>query len=112
MKADLPRTVRTMAAALGLAIGDATVERIAEAASFETMKANADALVPNRDHSFWRSEAGFFRRGSTGQWRDLLSQDDVARYERSVAAAGPSDLIRWLHEGGDVHGVTAGAPVS
>jgi hypothetical protein len=46
----------------------------------------------------WRDSERFFRRGTSGQWRDLLDDDDLLRYWRRVAEiAGSDELTTWVH---------------
>jgi aryl sulfotransferase len=39
----------------------------------------------------------FFRRGSSGEGRDVLSSAEMNRYEARVSALAPDDLVAWLH---------------
>jgi hypothetical protein len=47
--------------------------------------------------SHWIEPAAFLRRGTSGQWRDLLDDADLARYAARVRALAPDDLVDWLH---------------
>ena len=48
-----------------------------------------------REH--WIDPAAFFRRGTSGQWHDLLNHADLARYAARVRALASDDLIDWVH---------------
>jgi aryl sulfotransferase len=69
-----------------------------EAAGFAAMKRQAGALAPSSGgRSFWRDPEQFFRLGTSGQWRELLDDEDLDRYRRRVNALVAPDLARWAH---------------
>ena len=39
------------------------------------------------------------RRGTSGQWQDVFSEDDLHAYDRRVAELASPDLAHWLHNG-------------
>jgi aryl sulfotransferase len=41
--------------------------------------------------------AFFFRRGTSGAGREILSDDEMARYYARAARLTPPDLFEWLH---------------
>jgi hypothetical protein len=97
MQSDLPGTIRHLAGRLGLTVDEATLPALAEAATFEKMRADADRLVPEADLNIWQNNRDFFHRGSSGYWRDVLDADDRAAYRARVTALAPPDLSTWLH---------------
>jgi hypothetical protein len=99
LEADLDGEMRRLAARLQIAIDEARWPELVEAARFENMRANADAVAPDTGNGIWNSNTQFFNRGCSGQWREILDDDDLARYERRVAELGSPDLIRWIHQG-------------
>jgi aryl sulfotransferase len=99
LQADLDGEMRRLAGRLDIAIDDARWLELVEAARFENMRANADVVAPDTSNGIWNSNTQFFNRGSSGQWREILDEDDLARYDRRVAELGSPDLIRWMHEG-------------
>ena len=100
LKADLPGQVRRLGDALGVPLGDARVAEIADAATFERMRERAEELAPNAEAKLWKETSGFFHRGTSGQWRDVLDDAELARYDQFVAGLEPQPLVRWLHTGG------------
>ena len=44
-----------------------------------------------------KDRGAFFRQGRSGQYRDSLSDDDLARYLSQTATLAPPDLLTWLH---------------
>jgi len=110
MQADLPANVRRLASALGVEVDESEVARIAEAAAFGRMRADASTVAPNTDTAFWRDTTGFFHRGTSGQWRDLIDAEGLVGYDAAVAAFVPPDLAHWVHEGGIIPGRAKAAP--
>src|SRR5262245_42679338 len=99
LQADLDGEMRRLARHLQIEIDEARWPELVEAARFENMRANADVIAPDTTHGIWNSNTQFFNRGSSGQWREMLDADDLARYDRRVAALGSPELIRWIHHG-------------
>lgn len=69
---------------------------LVEAAGLASMRARASALVPDRLGVLKDAEA-FFRRGSSGAGRELLSTEEQARYDERLAALAPADVVAWLN---------------
>ena len=44
-----------------------------------------------------KDPAAFFRHGTSGDGRSVLSPDEMARYRARVAGLAPVDLLAWLH---------------
>lgn len=99
LSADLCGQLRRLAELLGIERSDARLEELAAAATFDRMKERATDLAPNSDQGWWRSTEGFFHRGSSGQWRHLVDDAGLARYEARVAELVPPDLATWAHHG-------------
>jgi hypothetical protein len=43
-----------------------------------------------------RAAADFFRRGTPGAAREVLTADEIAGYESRAAHLAPPDLLKWL----------------
>jgi len=99
MKADLPGQMRKLASRLGIDLDDAALPALAEAASFDQMRESAARVAPNTTELIWQDAQSFFHKGTTGQWRDLLGDDDLQRYAKRVAELIPGDLSDWAHQG-------------
>ena len=98
--ADLPGELQRLATVLGYDVSRARAEELAAEGSFEAMKQDAGRVVPNSDIGLWHSPDGFLHRGTSGQWREVFSADDLAHYDERMRELAPPDLVRWLHEGG------------
>ena len=68
------------------------------------------SIAPDTTHAIWNDNRQFFHRGSTGQWRDLLDDDDLAHYRRRVAELAADDLAEWAAQRCPAGGV--GQPTS
>lgn len=93
---DLEGEMRHLAHRLGIAIPDHRWPILVDAASFSQMRAHADQLVPD-PVGVIKDRNAFFRRGSSGAGRELLTAGELAHYEQRAAAMAPADLLAWLH---------------
>ena len=57
----------------------------------------AGTTVPGGGPEHWIDPAAFFSRGTSGQWRDLLDDADLARYAARVRALASGSLVEWVH---------------
>src|SRR5450755_850706 len=78
LSADLAGQMRRIAERLGISIPDQAWPALVEAATFEAMRSSADRLVGNP--GVLKSPAAFFRRGTSGAAREILSDDEIAAY--------------------------------
>lgn len=92
--ADLEGEMSRLAAFLGVVADPGLVRQLAGAASFSAMRSQAARLV---EGGVLRSPEAFFRRGSSGAGREVLSADQYARYLTRAAELAPADLLSWLH---------------
>jgi len=96
LSADLDGEMRRLAGLLGIAVPEGTWPALVAAATFDRMRARADRLVP-APPGVLMDNAAFFRRGTSGSGRALLTSDERARYRAGAAQMAPADLLRWLH---------------
>jgi aryl sulfotransferase len=96
LKADLPGSIRKLADFLGFAPGPEVFGRIVEHCTFDYMKAHAAEVTP-LGGAMWNGGAdSFIHKGTNGRWRDVLTADDVAAYERRALAELGPDCAAWL----------------
>src|SRR5689334_7993238 len=70
--------MRWLAGRLGITIPENDWPALVRAATFENMSRNADQVVPAP--GLFKNNAAFFRRGSSGAGREILSSAEIARY--------------------------------
>jgi hypothetical protein len=100
LEADLDAEMRRLAAVLHIPVRDGTWPSLVSAATFDHMRARADELAPQVTVAdFWHDPSRFFHRGGSGQWRAIVSDADMPRYDARVAQLAPPDLARWAHVG-------------
>jgi hypothetical protein len=99
LKADLDGQLRRLAGVLRIDVPEDRWPALVDAATFERMKANADLLAPDTTHGIWVDNAKFFRKGQSGRWRDIVSDEDQPRYDARVAELVDPELAQWAHHG-------------
>jgi aryl sulfotransferase len=60
------------------------------------MRDRAQTLVPVPP-GVSADAAAFFRRGSAGAGREMLSDGELAGYYARASALAPPDMLEWLH---------------
>ena len=100
LKADLPGSMRRIAAFLDVAIDEKSWDATVARCTFDHMRAHAAEHAP-LGGVFWEGGAGsFINKGTNGRWRDTLGPADVKAYEdRALAELGP-ECAHWLATGG------------
>jgi aryl sulfotransferase len=99
LKADREAEMRRVAGFLGIDLPEALWPRLVEAASFESMKRDGDALI-GMAHQLWEGgPARFLHKGTNGRWRDCVAEEDLARYRARVERELSPALARWLERG-------------
>jgi aryl sulfotransferase len=94
--ADLGSQMRRLAARLEIEIPESAWATLVEAAGFTQMRARADMLAPDTT-GVLKDRHAFFRRGSSGAGRELLTADELARYRARCEDLADPDLVAWLH---------------
>ena len=97
--ADLPGQILRLAGTLGIELTESRAAELALEASIDRMRERATEIVPSASLGIWRDTSAFLRAGASGEWRDRLTDTDLARYEERVSELAPSDLAAWAHLG-------------
>ena len=63
------------------------------------MRQRTALAAPGATRGQWRDAGQFFAKGTSGQWRDLLTADDLDRYAARARSLAPPDLVTWVHRG-------------
>jgi aryl sulfotransferase len=99
LKADMPREIRLLAEYLEIPIDEDKWSDILLHCSFDYMKANATKSVP-LGGAFWDGGAEtFINKGTNGRWREVLSKDEVLKYERRAEEELGAECAHWFATG-------------
>lgn len=96
---DLSAELVRLAAHLGSPVERERAGELAALASIDHMRERAPEMAPDGQLGFWKDPRTFFRSGRRGQWHDLLSAEEVERYETRVAESVDAELAHWIHHG-------------
>ena len=99
LRADLEGEMRRIARRLKIDVAERLWPTLVEAASFESMRANADQLTPNVNDGFFKDNRGFFHSGKSGQWRDFFDDAAERRYHARIAELTSPEVAAWAHTG-------------
>jgi aryl sulfotransferase len=99
LKADPEGEMRRIADFLGIEIPEDRWPAILEHCSFDYMKAHAADVAPLGGAIFDGGGATFINKGVNGRWRDVLTANDCADYERRALAELGPECAHWLATG-------------
>jgi aryl sulfotransferase len=99
LKADLEGEMRRIARFLGCEIAEEAWPRILHHCSFEHMKAKAALVAPLGGAIFEGGAGTFINKGVNGRWRDLLTAEEIAAYERMAVEKLGRECADWLAHG-------------
>jgi aryl sulfotransferase len=105
MLADIEGEMRRLAAFCEIDVDEGRWLSIVHAVSLDAMRAEGRRLTEGEDPAAMIFVGGtdrFFYKGTNGRWRDVLTDDDLALYDRAAATLDP-ELRAWL-EGGRKRG--------
>jgi hypothetical protein len=95
LSADLEGQMRQLARRLGIPVPDQAWPTLVEAATFASMRGSAERITGAGQ--ILKSAAAFFRRGTSGAGRELLSDGELAHYYARASGLAPADMLAWLH---------------
>ena len=99
LKKDMPGEICRIAAFLEIDIDETKWETILDHCSFHYMKANAALSAPFGGDIFKGGGKAFMNQGLNGRWVDLLSSEDIERYENVAQEKLGVDCAVWLSTG-------------
>lgn len=99
LKADLEGEMRRIAAFVGIRVADDRWPDYVQAASFESMRDQAEQLLPETTLGFGAG-TNFIYKGTNERWREALTVQDLSLYEGGAVRDLDPGLRRWLEEGG------------
>jgi aryl sulfotransferase len=97
LKADLSGEIRRIAMFLDIPVDENRWDAIVEHCGFDYMKRHGAKIVPVGG-VFWDA-ATFIHKGANGRWRDTLTPEDCARYEKVAVEQLGEACARWLSTG-------------
>ena len=99
LRADLEGEMRRIADFLGCDIPEERWPTIVEHCSFAYMKKNAADVAPLGGAIFEGGAGVFINKGVNGRWRDVLTAQDIADYERNARDELGDTCAAWLANG-------------
>ena len=91
--------MRAIAQFLEIELADDVWPKAVEHCTFEHMKAHAPQYAPLGGMPWQGGADTFINKGVNGRWRDVLSADEVARYEAMTLEKLGPECARWLATG-------------
>ena len=99
LKTDLEGEMRAIAQFLDIDLPEAAWPAAVQHCTFDYMKANAQRCTPMAGFPWEGGADTFMHKGVNGRWRDVLSAQESAAYERiAVEKLGP-DCAHWMATG-------------
>lgn len=99
LKSDLRGEMQRVADFLEIVVAPAVLGDLVEAAGFEAMSRDGDALMPNATAAFRNGSRTFFNKGTNGRWKGTVSEGDLALYDAKVKSMLAAECAMWVAEG-------------
>ena len=96
MKIDLKGHIANLADFLDIELSDQFLDDMTAAATFESMQAKGDQFAPMAGNDFWKSENGFFARGTNAQYKEVLSGDQLIAFDHRIRELIDAEQYDWL----------------
>jgi aryl sulfotransferase len=99
---DLEGEMDRLMAFLGIACEEETRRWIVDLVTFAAMKRDAAKLDEASEKMLKGGAATFINKGTNGRWRGVLTDDEIAKYERAASVVMEPACKAWMEQGGDV----------
>jgi aryl sulfotransferase len=99
LKEDLAGEMRRISDFLAIDTPETLMPDLVEAARFETMKRDGDALFPRLSEAFDRGADRFINQGRSGRWKEIAKPEDIARYQAIKTRQASPAMAAWLETG-------------
>jgi aryl sulfotransferase len=99
MQADLDREMRRVASFLGVSVDEQRWSAQVQHCTFASMKARSDE-IGSFDRGFVGGADTFLYKATNGRWRDVLTEAELAAFERRCEERLPPDAFAWTVNGG------------
>lgn len=98
LKSDPDAEIRRVAAFCDISIDEDLWPALLRTVGLDAMRDEARGTDDPMSMAFEGGAARFFFKGEEGRWRDALTDDDLAMYDKAAATLDPT-LHRWLEQG-------------
>ena len=92
-------SIQKIATHIGISHPTELMANLIAAATFDSMKANADRFAVAARQGFWSKDSNFFDSGSSNKWVGKLTADDLAAYDARMNQLLPTEERHWLEWG-------------
>jgi hypothetical protein len=99
MTRDLADAMQKVALHIGVSHPRDVMDTLVEAARFNSMKKNADRFALAQGKGVWRNDAGFFDSATSNKWDGILTDEDLAAYDKAIDALLSPEQRHWLEWG-------------
>ena len=99
LQTDMIGEMRRIADFLKIEIPGADLSRMADSASFESMRKDAAVLIPEMAKNFEGGALRLVNKGQSGRWRGVYDEADVQLFENKLRSAVPDSYADWLLAG-------------
>ena len=99
LRKDMSGEMRKIAQFLDIPIDEKKWDAIVEHCTFDYMKKNAESVAPLGGVMWEGGAKTFINKGTNGRWKDTLTADDVARYERMAVEQLGKECAHFLATG-------------
>jgi len=98
LKADLAGEIRRVADFIGADVPESCWPEVVARCTFERMR-EGEARIGAVDMLFKGGLKSFVFKGTNGRWRDVLTADELAAYDRRVAESLSPECAAWMQHG-------------
>jgi aryl sulfotransferase len=98
LKADLGGEMRRVAEFLDIQIPESKWAAVIDRCTFESMR-RVEGDADPMQMAFEGGIKGFIFKGTNGRWRDVLTDDELARYRDAVGKFLTDEMAAWLEHG-------------
>jgi len=95
---DLYGEVKRVADFLEISVSGSELADVVEAATFKTMKKNAEHIYPDAS-GFVGGAQTFINKGTNGRWQSFMGEEEIDLYEDAVARELTLECALWLEFG-------------
>lgn len=96
---DLDREMRKISTLLNVPVDEGLWPELVSAASFDSMRKQANELAPNAHKGVWKVPENFFNKGSNDQWKGVLNEKSLTLYDSVKRQRIDGRLADWLEIG-------------